>query len=304
VFEVRKSSRGFPASVRVLRARRRRDAERAIANEVDRQVSSRVREAAVARYRSRAVLRQRARQLRDEIRAREEAEQIKDEMIATLSHEFRTPLTSLLGFAELLLERQFSADRSRHFVRIIHDETVRLSRLLDEFLDLERMTAGRQPYAFECVDLRNVLSTTVAVLSTARHQIELDLPGNLPRVFADPVRLQQVLLNLFSNAMKYSPEADHVLVGAEARDNAVVLWIKDFGIGIPEASLTKVFGKFCRLDGETGGVGGTGLGLAIVKGIVEAHGGRVWAESKVGQGSTFFVLLPVAESAPVGTANH
>ncbi len=236
-----------------------------------------------------------------DITAHKEVERLKDEVVSTVSHELRTPLTSVRGFAELMLESEFPAEKRRQFLSIIHGETIRLTTLINDFLDLQRMESGRQVYHFEGLDLGELLRESLALFTRAggKHSLCLETPGTLPPVQADRDRIRQVLANLLSNAMKFSPQGGEVAVGARQEGAHMVVWIADQGIGIPPEAIAKLFGKFFRVDNlETRNIGGTGLGLALVKRIVEAHQGRVWVESEVGRGSTFFFSLPVAEQAP------
>jgi PAS domain S-box-containing protein len=232
-----------------------------------------------------------------DITQRKEVDRMKDELISTVSHELRTPLTSLRGFAELLLERQFPLEKQQDFVSVIHKESLRLMNLINDFLDLQRIEAGRQPYSFASVAIEPLVRDAAAVFTKEEdpHVLRLDLPLSLPAVHADADRLRQVLVNLLSNAIKFSPKGGEVVVGAHCEGGDVVMWVRDHGIGIPEEALPKLFNKFYRVDNRaTRNIGGTGLGLAIVKELVAAHQGRVWVESQVGGGSTFFFTVPVA----------
>lgn len=226
-----------------------------------------------------------------------ERERLKDELVSIVSHELRTPLTSLRGFAELMLKRTFPVEKQREFLTVIHTEAVRLTNLINNFLDLQRMEAGRQTYEFAPVDIVAVICDTLSVFShgaNGSHRFFLDLPRSLPLAWADADRLRQVLTNFLSNAVKFSPQGGEIRVGARHEGNEVVAWVKDQGVGIPSESLDKLFTKFYRVDNkETRHIGGTGLGLALVKEIVEAHQGRVWVESALGSGSTFFFAVPV-----------
>jgi signal transduction histidine kinase/DNA-binding response OmpR family regulator/HAMP domain-containing protein len=234
-----------------------------------------------------------------EITQRRAAEQLKDAFVSTVSHELRTPLSSIRGFAELLLERSFAPERQREFMTIIHRETLRLTQLINDFLDLQRIESGRQVFQMARVDLGPVLRETIALFNiNDTHALHLEVPEPLPLVEADADRIRQVLTNLLSNAVKFSPQGGAVTLGARHEGDYVQLWVADHGVGIPAEALPQLFSKFFRVDNrETRSVGGTGLGLALVKEIVEAHRGRVWVESVVGQGSTVWFTLPVA--APV-----
>ena len=232
-----------------------------------------------------------------DITQRKEVERLKDELVAIVSHELRTPLTGLRGFAELMLTRDYTREQQRKFLTIIHREAIHLTDLINDFLDLQRMESGRQVYALQKLEIAPLLHETVALFSGGGgHSWRLEVPDTLPAVRADGDRLRQVLSNLLSNAVKFSPRGGGITVGARLQAADLVVWVADQGIGIPPDALPKLFSKFFRVDNrETRGIGGTGLGLALVKEIIEAHGGRVWVESKPDVGSTFFFTLPMAD---------
>lgn len=234
-----------------------------------------------------------------DVTKRQEAERLKDELISTVSHELRTPLTSLRGFAELMLKRQFPPDKQRKFLTVIHGEALRLTNLINDFLDLQRIESGRQTYDFAVLDLGALLQQSITVFSGSQspHTFRLHIPTGFPPVRGDRDRLQQVFANLVSNAIKFSPEGGVITLGAEEQEGAALLWVSDQGIGIPAEAVPNLFSKFFRVDNqETRRIGGTGLGLALVKKIIEAHQGRIWVESTQGQGSTFFFTLPLAQA--------
>jgi PAS domain S-box-containing protein len=234
--------------------------------------------------------------LAQDITERKQAERLKDELVSTVSHELRTPLTSLRGFTELMLRRNYPAQKQREFLSIVHSESVRLTNLLNDFLDIQRMESGRQNYQFKPVALASAVQETVALFSVndTKHKFLMDIPASLPPVHADHARLRQILTNLLSNAIKFSPHGGVVTVAAKREGAAVTVSVADQGVGIPPEALSQLFSKFFRVDNqETRSIGGTGLGLALVKKIIEAHDGRVWVESEAGKGSTFFFTLPV-----------
>ncbi len=236
-----------------------------------------------------------------DITQRKEVERLKDEFISTVSHELRTPLTSLRGFAWLMLNRDIPAEKQREFLTIIHNEAIRLTNLINDFLDLQRMEAGRQPYNFQGVDLGQLLREAAGLFTREgeKYQMQLALPDSLLPVQADADHLHQVLTNLLSNAVKFSPQGGVITVGARQEKTNVVVWVADQGVGIPPEAMPKLFSKFFRVENqETRQIGGTGLGLALVKEIVEAHGGRVWADSEPGVGSTFSFTLPIVDRIP------
>lgn len=235
-----------------------------------------------------------------DITAQKQVERLKDELVSTVSHELRTPLTSLRGFAELLLQRNFPVEKQRQFLTIIQTEAARLTNLINDFLDLQRLESGRQEYDFVSVDLSSLVSKSLAALGPQDeiYRFQVTLPDALPEVWGDVDRLQQVLTNLLSNAVKYSPAGGEITIGANIQDGFLRAWVRDPGMGMTQDTVSKLFTKFYRADNaETRRIGGTGLGLALVKEIVEDHGGCVWVESTMGAGSTFFFTLPLTEAS-------
>ncbi len=231
---------------------------------------------------------------------RDELETMKDEFVLTASHELRSPLTSVQGFAELLmLERDKLSPAQADTVEIILDNTRHLVRLLNDLLDLARSDAGRLTIKPEPTDARSLVedaartmrSQTEAKSQSLRTSIEPDLP----RIAVDRDRIRQVLVNLLTNAHEYCPEGAAISLQAERRDAEVQLVVSDDGPGMPEDQLEHIFERFTRGDaGLTQHVGGTGLGLAISKSLVELHGGTIEVSSALGHGSTFCVRLPEA----------
>ncbi|HEU5253171.1 MAG TPA: HAMP domain-containing sensor histidine kinase [Solirubrobacterales bacterium] len=244
-----------------------------------------------------------AEELEQEEVRREELDRLKDEFVLTASHELRSPLTSVQGFAELLmLERESLSPRQAETVEVILDNCRHLVRLLNDLLDLARSDAGRlaiRPQPTEVAPLiedvaRTMRAQTEAAGQTLTEQIQ---PG-LPQIEVEPDRIRQILVNLITNAHEYSPEGASIQVAARATGAEVEIAVSDNGPGIPADQQERIFERFTRGDaGLTQRVGGTGLGLAISKSLVELHGGSISAESTVGQGSTFRVLLPIATAA-------
>jgi signal transduction histidine kinase/CheY-like chemotaxis protein len=224
---------------------------------------------------------------------------MKNEMISVVNHELRTPLASIVGFTELLLTRENSAARQRQFLELLHQEGMRLTTMVDEFLDLQRIESGRQQIVPVPIDLGTLLRRAVSAAEEhADRPITLELHGKLPLVQADVDRVRQVMANLLSNANKYSPNGGAIRVEARECAGMVQVSVADQGLGIPAAAMPRLFEKFFRIDNsDRRRIQGTGLGLAIVKEIVVAHGGRAWAESPgLGAGATFYVTLPVADT--------
>lgn len=248
-----------------------------------------------------------AEELEQEEARRAELDRLKDEFVLTASHELRSPLTSVQGFAELLmLERESLTPRQAETVEVILDNCRHLVRLLNDLLDLARSDAGRlsiRPQATEVAPLvDDVVRTMRAQTEAASQSLTEQIQPGLPSIYVEPDRIRQILVNLITNAHEYSPEGASIAVTARAVGTEVEIAVSDNGPGIPKEQLERIFERFTRGDaGLTQRVGGTGLGLAISKSLAEAHGGGIVAESTVGQGSTFRLRLPVAPAAsPVG----
>jgi signal transduction histidine kinase len=227
------------------------------------------------------------------------SDELKTELVSMVAHEFRTPLTSILGFTNVMRKRTLSPDQRRQYLGIVEDQARRLAALIDDFLDVQRIEDGRLELKQELVDVGQLLreEARAFAVQAARHSLELDLPEEELPVYGDPSRLLQVLGNLISNAIKYSPDGGQVeLVGAR-RSDVVYVGVRDHGIGISPELQDRIFTKFFRGDASAQGISGTGLGLALARDIVEAHGGRMGFSSTLNRGSTFWVELPTADRA-------
>ncbi len=234
-----------------------------------------------------------------DITEQKKMERLKDEMISSVSHEMRTPLTAMLGFTEFLLEHEVPPEQQRDYLQTVHRETERLTELIGNFLDLQRMKSDMESYRPEPFDISSLLEEAAHLFSIASkiHRIRVQCPPNLPKALGDFQRLQQVMKNLLSNAIKYSPAGGAVTLGAGREGEKIVVWVKDEGVGIPPEALEKVFNRFYRVNNDNRRKpGGVGLGLALVREVIRLHGGEVWVESSVGKGTTFFFSLPVAEN--------
>jgi signal transduction histidine kinase/CheY-like chemotaxis protein len=223
---------------------------------------------------------------------------VKDEIISVVNHELRTPLASVVGFAELLLSRELPEDQRRRFRVSIAQEGLRLAALVDDLLDLQRLDGGGEPFTFEACAPRALLERSASTAGPdPERPIVIDADPDLPPVRADADRVQQVLSNLLGNARKYSPKGGTIVMSARALEGSVEISVTDQGLGIPPEALPRLFEKLYRVDSpDRREIRGSGLGLAIVKQIVEVHGGRVRAESAgPGQGARLSLTLPIAD---------
>ncbi len=228
-------------------------------------------------------------------------EQVRRDFIANVSHELKTPLATILGFAETLLTGALEdQEHNRRFVSIIRDQAASMAKLTEDLLDLSQIEAGQLKLELEPLVLPELLTSCLHAMEPAMKQkrlaLSLDLPASLPTVRADRMRLRQVVGILLDNAVKYTPEGGVTLRAFASEDQkTVTVQIEDTGIGILSTDLPRVFERFYRVDkSRTRESGGYGLGLAIARHIVENHGGRIWAESQAGRGSTFSFTLPAA----------
>lgn len=234
---------------------------------------------------------------RDET-AKRELERMKSEFLSMVSHELKTPITTISAFLELLLVKDFPGERRHHFLSICQDECQRLHSLIDQLLHLTRLEAGRFVLQTEKGSLARVIQECLPAFRETNpgHRYVVSSTFEDPELEFDPMLITQAVTNLLSNATKYSPSGGEVEVGLSVEGREAVFWVKDQGVGIEAENLPYIFEKFYRVDNSlTRETGGTGLGLANVKHIAEAHGGRAWVKSRPGQGSQFFVALPVGE---------
>ena len=235
-------------------------------------------------------------------------QRIRAEFIDNLSHELRTPLTTISLLAETAARDAESASpRLRDRIAKIEIETGHLIQMINELLDLSRIESGTVQLMLDDVDLAKLARSTAERLRLfAERQglrIDLELPERVPPVRGDEDRLGQVLVNLLHNAVKFSPDGGRIVVGVREDPAGVRVWVRDPGIGVPRADLARIFERFYKVDrARVRGRGGTGLGLSIARHVVESHGGRIWAESEEGSGSTFILVIPLAPTGAAGVA--
>ncbi|PYT97932.1 MAG: hypothetical protein DMG38_17665 [Acidobacteria bacterium] len=226
-------------------------------------------------------------------------ERIRRDFVANVSHEFKTPLTAIQGFAETLLAGAIEDPQNRiRFLQIILEHSRRLARLTDDLLELSKMDADRLDLELDRLSVsqfvQSCMETTQRSAKEKNLSVSVDLQGTLPDIAADRRRLAEVLQNLLDNAIQYTPSGGRIKVSAVSDREEVTFTVSDTGIGIPKVDQPRIFERFYRVDvARSREVGGTGLGLSIAKHLVEAHGGRIWVDSEVGQGSHFHFTVPV-----------
>ncbi len=238
-----------------------------------------------------------SRELEESNRKLKELDRLKSDFVSMVSHELKTPLTSIIGFSRTLLTLDLPVGQTRNYLGIIESEGKRLSGLIEEYLDISKIEAGEFSLKNEPVDLAALIREAAEPLSLdAGPALRVEVPAALPPITGDREHLKQVVINLVDNAKKYSPPSEEIVISSEELDHAVIVRIKDNGPGIKECDREKLFDKFFRgSDPVAARTRGSGLGLAIAKGIIEAHGGSIWAESVPGKGSVFCFRLPLSE---------
>jgi two-component system, OmpR family, phosphate regulon sensor histidine kinase PhoR len=227
-------------------------------------------------------------------------ERVRQDFVANVSHEFKTPLTAIQGFAETLLGGALEDPKNnRRFLEIMRDHANRLARLTDDLLKLARIEAGKLELEFSPVGVIEFIErcAETALMKASRKEITLDIeiPPGLPAVRGDASLLRDVLQNLVDNAIQYTPAGGRIRVSARVNSKEMVIEVADTGIGIPLVDQERIFERFYRVDAaRSREAGGTGLGLSIAKHIIDAHDGRLWVESTVGEGSRFSFSIPLA----------
>jgi len=230
----------------------------------------------------------------------EQANKVQRDFVSIVSHEFRTTLTGIQGFSELMRDDALNEAEVKEFATDINTDARRLNRMISELLDLERMQAGQMRLHREHVDLNRIITKVVEHMhpTLIRHDIVLALDDALPVFLGDSDKLTQVIANLLSNSVKYAPDGGEIRIQSFAEGATIHLALHDYGIGIPADALEHIFTPYNRVEtAATRHIQGTGLGLPIVRQIVQLHGGTIWAESQPGKGSTFYITLPLLPDA-------
>jgi len=234
-----------------------------------------------------------------DITALRKLERVRRDFVANVSHEFRTPLTAIQGFAETLLAGAIDDPQNRgRFLGIIVEHSRRLARLTEDLLMLSKMDADRLEFETRRIPVAAFIESCMETAQPRARDKDLQLSVNqaekIPDIAGDRRRLTEVLQNLLDNAIQYTPAGGQIMVSAGVAGSEVVFTVTDTGIGIPQAEQPRIFERFYRVDiARSREVGGTGLGLAISKHLIEGHGGRIWVESELGQGSQFHFSVPI-----------
>jgi len=224
-------------------------------------------------------------------------ETVRQDFVSNISHELRTPITSLKALAETLEEGALDNKAvARDFLHKINIEVDRLTQMVNELSELSRIESSQLPLKIEPADLGGVIKRVIERLKTQAERgglgLSLDIPPDLPKAPADEERIEQVLVNLVHNAIKFTPPQGKVTLSAKVEDSNILISVTDTGIGIAADDLPRIFERFYKTDKARSG-SGTGLGLSIAKHIVQAHGGSIWVQSEEGKGSTFTFALPL-----------
>lgn len=218
----------------------------------------------------------------------------KDEFIGLASHELKTPLTSITGYLQIL-NRMIDAEQHKKFVTKTIQQVKRLSALVSDLLDISKIEAGKLQLAKEHFDIHAVVADAIELIhhSYRTHEIKLMADVESLQIYADPQRIEQVIINLLTNAIKYSPQVKNVEVRLSQVRDEVQISVKDFGLGIPVEKQQQIFSRFYRVEDMSPNISGLGIGLYISYEIVSRHGGKLWVDSILGQGSTFWMSLPI-----------
>lgn len=238
-----------------------------------------------------------------DITKQKKLDQLKDDFIGLVSHELRSPMTVIMGAINTVLSEgaNLSEEETRQLLKDAALESETLSHLLGNLLELSRVQAERLVLHAEAIDVNRVIQEAVERVErqSSTHRFVVGVSQKLPPVYADPLRLERIVYNLLENAVKYSPQGREIKVTVRPDKEQLVIGVSDRGVGISPADQAKLFAPFQRLEeSRPGGARGVGLGLLVCQRLVEAHGGRIWVESKPGRGSTFFFTLPLNRQQP------
>lgn len=242
-----------------------------------------------------------------DITERKDLERLKDEMLSAVSHEMATPLTAIIGYVDFILDNHLAGEEVQSHLGTVRREADRLDALLKNFIAIGRLHARQAPPAFAAVDLARCVAGAAEAFrgASSTHRIVEELSADDLTVLGDEGALQQVVENLISNAIKYSPGGGEIVVSGYRQGDAVVVSVSDRGLGIPRDEFERIFDRFYRIDNsDTRRTSGSGLGLTLAREVVELHGGNIRVESTQGKGSTFLVSLPARGAPPLKTGGE
>jgi PAS domain S-box-containing protein len=228
-----------------------------------------------------------------------EVDRLKTEFLSNAAHQLRTPLTTVLGFSEILLNRQLDQHRQERYLTLINEQATQLAEIVNNLLDISRLEAGKSlDLNIQPLDMERLLRDTAKLFieATSKHHFQFEGLTNLPLVKGDKLRLEQVSKNLLSNAVKYSPDGGNIIIRSLVKSDHIEFMVQDEGIGITPEEQIHLFEKFYRADTSHTAIGGTGLGLAISKLIINLHNGSMWVESQPDIGTTAHFTLPLADN--------
>ena len=243
-----------------------------------------------------------------DVTQQKKSDELRREFVANVSHELRTPITNIRSYAETLVDSEdMPADMEKNFLRVIVNESDRMTKIVQDLLTLSRFDSGKADLNFESfsfsLSVKNIYEAMLLEAKKSGLEMSLEVENNLPDIFGDKSRIEQVLLNILSNAVRYTPEGGSISVRAGRSKNTVWMEVADTGIGIPPEDLPRIFDRFYRVDkARSRASGGTGLGLSIANDIVIRHNGNISVESTVGKGTTMTVTLPI--ETPVQQTGH
>lgn len=229
---------------------------------------------------------------------RQKFDEISEKIISMVSHELRTPLTSIKGFAETIIQEDLSKEEIMKFVQIIYNEANRLNNLVNAILDISRIEAAKVHFKKKKLDLKDIVENVIELVYPRIKSSDLFINRDYSDeekyvVFTDEEKVEQIILNLVDNAIKYTPFGGEITIGIQNKGNEILVYVSDTGIGIPDKDKPHIFEKFYRTSISMSVAQGTGLGLVIVKYLVETLGGKIWFESELSRGTTFYFTLPI-----------
>jgi signal transduction histidine kinase len=229
----------------------------------------------------------------------------KDEFIGLASHELKTPVTSISGYLQIIEQAFKKENRDNTFVSKARSQLNKLTALVADLLDVSKIQTGKLPFSHTSFDLHNLLKEVTEVMQQnhSQYQISLHCEPDKIMMVADYQRIEQVVINLISNAIKYSPKADRVIVSASASKDKVKVSVQDFGIGIEQDQQDRIFSRFYRVENLAAHMSGLGIGLYISQEIIKGHGGELKVESTIGKGSTFFFEIPLVQAKEISSAS-